>query len=214
MPLITNSMVYRLSKQVNNNRRNKDILQIGIWVFFCQYHRLILVPYYPWVVRNIGNVMKGIDNILQNWKRTFEKGICFMWAQNVNFTPLHSSLKKSIKILHLCYMHETSRTCRSKPSLSVTFIKLLTYLKFEPVNMFMHNCNIFYIIIYANLCKLLREPNLWWHWNWYCWSSPLLNDAISVSIRCKVWKICAFKTTPLKIATFRPDDNELIEKTN
>ena len=37
--------------------------------------------------------------------------------------------------------------------------------------------------------------------------SPLSNDAISVSIRCI--KIFAFKTTPLKIATFRPDDNEL-----
>ena len=50
-------------------------------------------------------------------------------------------------------MHETSGTCRSKLSLSATFIKLLTYLKFEPVNTFMHNCDIFYIIIYANLCS-------------------------------------------------------------
>jgi hypothetical protein len=40
-------------------------------------------------------------------------------------------------------------------------------------------------------------------------SSPLSNDAISVSIRCIVWKIFAFKTTPLKIDTFRPDENEL-----
>jgi hypothetical protein len=40
-------------------------------------------------------------------------------------------------------------------------------------------------------------------------SSPLSNDAISVSIRCIVWKIFAFKTTPLKNATFRPDENEL-----
>ena len=50
-------------------------------------------------------------------------------------------------------MHETSGTCRSKLSLYATFIKLLTYLKFEPVNTFMHNCDIFYIIIYANLCS-------------------------------------------------------------
>jgi hypothetical protein len=41
-------------------------------------------------------------------------------------------------------------------------------------------------------------------------SSLLLNDAISVSIQCIVWKIFAFNTTPLKIATFRLDDNELI----
>jgi hypothetical protein len=41
-------------------------------------------------------------------------------------------------------------------------------------------------------------------------SSPLSNDAISVSIRCIVWKIFAFKTTPLKNDTFQPDENELI----
>jgi hypothetical protein len=40
-------------------------------------------------------------------------------------------------------------------------------------------------------------------------SSPLSNDAISVSIRCIVWKIFAFKTTPLKNDTFQPDENEL-----
>ena len=55
--------------------------------------------YYPWIVRNIGNVVKGIDNMLQKWKRTFEKGICFIWAQNVNFTLLHSSFQNSVKIL-------------------------------------------------------------------------------------------------------------------
>jgi hypothetical protein len=52
-------------KHVYNNHRNKDILKIVISVFFCQYHRLILLPYYPWIVRNIGNVVKGIDNMLQ-----------------------------------------------------------------------------------------------------------------------------------------------------
>jgi hypothetical protein len=36
-------------------------------------------------------------------------------------------------------------------------------------------------------------------------SSPLSNDAISVSIRCKIF---AFKTTPLKNDTFQPDENE------
>jgi hypothetical protein len=41
-------------------------------------------------------------------------------------------------------------------------------------------------------------------------SPPLSNDAISVSVRCIVWKIYAFKTTPLKIDTFQPDENELI----
>jgi hypothetical protein len=41
-------------------------------------------------------------------------------------------------------------------------------------------------------------------------SSPLSNDAISVSIRCIVWKIFAFKTPPLKNDTFQPDENELI----
>jgi hypothetical protein len=40
-------------------------------------------------------------------------------------------------------------------------------------------------------------------------SSPHSNDAISVSIRCIVWKIFAFKTTPLKNDTFQPDENEL-----
>ena len=40
-------------------------------------------------------------------------------------------------------------------------------------------------------------------------SPPLSNDAISVSVRCIVRKIYAFKTTPLKIAAFRPDENEL-----
>jgi hypothetical protein len=39
--------------------------------------------------------------------------------------------------------------------------------------------------------------------------SSLSNDAIFVSIRCIVSKISAFKTTPLKIATFRPDENEV-----
>jgi hypothetical protein len=43
-------------------------------------------------------------------------------------------------------------------------------------------------------------------------SPPLSNDAISVSVQCIVWKINAFKTTPLKIATFQPDENELIRK--
>jgi hypothetical protein len=41
-------------------------------------------------------------------------------------------------------------------------------------------------------------------------SSPLSNDAISVSIRRIVWKIFAFKTTLLKNDTFQPDENELI----
>ena len=50
-------------------------------------------------------------------------------------------------------MNETSDTCRSKLSLSATFIKLLTYLKFEPVNTFMHNCDIF---LYHNLCKFMQ----------------------------------------------------------
>jgi hypothetical protein len=40
-------------------------------------------------------------------------------------------------------------------------------------------------------------------------SSPLSNDAISVSIRCIVRKIFAFKTTPLKNDTFQPNENEL-----
>jgi hypothetical protein len=40
-------------------------------------------------------------------------------------------------------------------------------------------------------------------------SSPLSKNAISVSIRCIVWKIFAFKTTPLKNDTFQPDENEL-----
>ena len=40
-------------------------------------------------------------------------------------------------------------------------------------------------------------------------SSPLSNDAISVSIRCIVRKIFAFKTTPLKNDTSQPDENEL-----
>ena len=40
-------------------------------------------------------------------------------------------------------------------------------------------------------------------------SPPLSNDAISVSVRCIVRKIYVFKTTPLKIATFRLDENEL-----
>ena len=84
-------------------------------------------------------------------------------------------------------MHETSGTCRSKLSLSATFIKLLTYLKFEPVNTFMHNCNIFYIIIYANLCsyyvtKLVMKLKLVSLES----GSSLSNDAISVSIRCIV----------------------------
>jgi hypothetical protein len=39
--------------------------------------------------------------------------------------------------------------------------------------------------------------------------SSLSNDAIFVSIRCIVWKIFAFKTTPLKNDTFQPDENEL-----
>ena len=50
-------------------------------------------------------------------------------------------------------MHETLGTCRSQPGLSDTFIKFLTYLKFEPVNTFMHNCN---ICLYHNLCKFMR----------------------------------------------------------
>jgi hypothetical protein len=41
-------------------------------------------------------------------------------------------------------------------------------------------------------------------------SSPLSNDAISVSVRCIVWKIFAFKTTPLKNDTFQPDENEAL----
>jgi hypothetical protein len=41
--------------------------------------------------------------------------------------------------------------------------------------------------------------------------SSLSNDAISVSIRCIVWKIFAFKTTLLKNDTFQPDENELIK---
>ena len=82
-------------------------------------------------------------------------------------------------------MHETLRTCRSKLSLSVAFIKLLTYLKFEPVNTFMHNCNIF---LYHNLCnfmqvitstKLVMKLKLV---SLESGSSPLSNDAISVSI--------------------------------
>jgi hypothetical protein len=40
-------------------------------------------------------------------------------------------------------------------------------------------------------------------------SSPLSNDAIPVSIRGIVWKIFAFKTTPLKNDTFQSDENEL-----
>jgi hypothetical protein len=52
-------------------------------------------------------------------------------------------------------------------------------------------------------------------------SSPLSNDAISVSVRytcdiraisVSVRKIYAFKTTPLKIATFRPNENELSKR--
>jgi hypothetical protein len=43
-------------------------------------------------------------------------------------------------------------------------------------------------------------------------SSPLSNDAISVSIRCIVCEIFAFKTTPLKNDTFQPDENELRAK--
>jgi hypothetical protein len=70
-------------------------------------------------------------------------------------------------------MHETSGTCRSKPSLSVTFIKFVTYLTFEPVNMFMHNCNIFlYQTCDENEIGII--------------GSSLSNDAISVSIRCMV----------------------------
>ena len=86
-------------------------------------------------------------------------------------------------------MHEPSRTCRSKLFLSVTFIKLLTYLKFEQVNTFMHNCNIF---LYHNLCtfmhvftstKLVMKLKLV---SLQSGSSPLSNDAISVSIGCIV----------------------------
>jgi hypothetical protein len=51
--------------------------------------------------------------------------------------------------------------------------------------MFMHNCNIFYIIIYANLCKLLLVMKLKMVLL-ENGSSPLSNDAISVSIRCIV----------------------------
>jgi hypothetical protein len=85
-------------------------------------------------------------------------------------------------------MHETSGTCRSKPCLSVTFIKCLIFLKFEPVNTFMHNCNIFYIImlqIYASksLTKLGTKLKLVWLESG---SPPLSNDAISVSGGCIV----------------------------
>jgi hypothetical protein len=43
-------------------------------------------------------------------------------------------------------------------------------------------------------------------------SSPLSNDASSVSIRCIVWKIFAFKTTPLKNDTFQPDTSSSLKK--
>ena len=46
-------------------------------------------------------------------------------------------------------MHETWGTCRSTLSLSATFIKLLTYLKFALCII----ATFFYIIMYANLCS-------------------------------------------------------------
>jgi hypothetical protein len=96
MPLITKSIVYWLSKNVYSNRRNRDILQMVIWVFFCGYHKLILVH----TILGEEEILEiCIDNMLQQWKRTFDKSICFMWAQNVNFTPLHCLLKNSIEIL-------------------------------------------------------------------------------------------------------------------
>ena len=74
---------------------------------------------------------------------------------------------------------------------SDTFIKLLTYLKFEPVNTFMHNCNIFYIIIYANVAS--------YYVNQTC-------DEIEIGIVGK-WKFAYERTTPIKIDTFQPNDN-------
>ena len=62
-------------------------------------------------------------------------------------------------------------------------IFLLTYLKFEPVNMFMHNCNIFYIIIYASYYVNQTCDEIEIGIVGKCGSSPLSNDAISVSIQ-------------------------------
>jgi hypothetical protein len=76
----------------------------------------------------------------------------------------------------------------------------------------MYNCNIF---LYHNLSKFMQvitSTKLVMKLKLVSLesgSSPLSNDAISVSIRCTVWKIFAFKTTPPKIVTFRPDENEL-----